>query len=434
MRRSLILTVTAAVTMVLLAMLVPMAVLLRDYVLEDRLASAALEVQATETVVSGAAEDPGSVAVFLDRINQDSTTLTTVLYADGTAIGPQPGESSRVQQARTSGQARVDDVDGGAEILVPVSLGGSSASASETPVVRIFVPAPGLGSETVLWAAVAMVGLGIALLLGSLLVADRVGRSFVDPIRRLAVYTQRLGDETRPDPEPLSGPLEVRELNLTIQRLVDRIDHLLERERQAVSDLSHRLRTPITTLRLRIESLTSDDDRSRLSQDLDHLQTMVNHVVTEARRSEREGLVVGAEAVAIITERAEFWRPLAEDQRREMFLDLPAEDTFVRASAQDLAALADVLLDNVFTHTPEGAAVAIALTPSDGGGAVLIVEDAGPGFPEGVDVVRRGTSGTDSTGLGLAIANKTATESGGGLVVERSSAGGGRVVVDLGPS
>ena len=54
MRRSLIVTVAAAVSMVLLAMLVPMAILLRDYALEDRLASAALEVQATESVVSGA--------------------------------------------------------------------------------------------------------------------------------------------------------------------------------------------------------------------------------------------------------------------------------------------------------------------------------------------------------------------------------------------
>ena len=53
MRRSLFLTVAAATTMVLLAMLVPMAVLLRSYVLEDRLAQAALEVQATETIVSG---------------------------------------------------------------------------------------------------------------------------------------------------------------------------------------------------------------------------------------------------------------------------------------------------------------------------------------------------------------------------------------------
>ena len=52
MRRSLILTVAAATVMVLVAMLVPMAFLVRSYALEDRLAQAALEVQATETVVS----------------------------------------------------------------------------------------------------------------------------------------------------------------------------------------------------------------------------------------------------------------------------------------------------------------------------------------------------------------------------------------------
>jgi hypothetical protein len=91
-RRSLILTVASAVAMVLLAMLVPMAILLRDYALEDRLASAALEVQATESVVSGAGDDDGDVAVYLARINAASDTVTTVLYpGDRTDIGPQPG-------------------------------------------------------------------------------------------------------------------------------------------------------------------------------------------------------------------------------------------------------------------------------------------------------------------------------------------------------
>ena len=61
MRRSLIVTVAATVAMVLVAMLVPMAVLVQSYALEDRLAQAALEVQATESVVSGAGEDLGAV-------------------------------------------------------------------------------------------------------------------------------------------------------------------------------------------------------------------------------------------------------------------------------------------------------------------------------------------------------------------------------------
>ncbi len=105
----------------------------------------------------------------------------------------------------------------------------------------------------------------------------------------------------------------------------------------------------------------------------------------------------------------------------------------VHASAHDLQALVDVLLDNVFSHTPEGAALAVTVAARDGGGLVLTVDDDGPGFPDGVDVVRRGISGADSSGLGLSIAHKTATESGGGLVVTRSPGGGGRVVVELGP-
>ena len=79
MRRSLLITAAAAISMVLLAMLVPMAVLVRSYALEDRLARAALEVQAVETVVSGG-DDKGAVSVYLDRINgDDQPTRTTGL-------------------------------------------------------------------------------------------------------------------------------------------------------------------------------------------------------------------------------------------------------------------------------------------------------------------------------------------------------------------
>ena len=432
MRRSLIATVAAAVGMVLLAMLVPMAVLLRDYALEDRLASAALEVQATETVVSSA-DNKGAVNVYVERINQDNPILTTVLYPDGDAIGPHPGEDDRVRQARSTGQARVDDVAGGAEILVPVSLGGSSAAPANTPVIRIVVPEPGLGSGPALRAVLVLAGLGLALLVGALLMADRLGRSFVDPIRRLAAWTQRLGEDQRPAPVVADGPPEVRELASTLNRLVGRIDLLLERERQAVSDLSHRLRTPITALRLRIDALPAGDDRARLGDDLDRLQLMVDHVVSEARRSEREGLVAAAPGVEVLAGRARFWVPLAEDQGRSFTLDTDIAETPVRASRPDLEALLDVLLDNVFTHTPEGTALTVRLAPRPAGGLVLIVEDEGPGFPDGVDVVRRGTSGAESSGLGLSIAHQTATGSGGGLVVGSSPTGGGRVVVELGP-
>ena len=67
-------------------------------------------------------------------------------------------------------------------------------------------------------------------------------------------------------------------------------------------------------------------------------------------------------------------------------------------------------------------------------GSRLTVDDGGSGFPEGLDVPPTGReSGSGSTGLGLSIVTKTATESGGGLLVGRTSTGGARAEVTLGP-
>jgi signal transduction histidine kinase len=435
-RRSLITTVAAAVAMVLLAMLVPMALLLRGYALEDRISRAALEVQATETVVSGAGDDRGTVEVYLSRINRGTGIDTTVLYPGedhATDLGPDPGEDHRVADARTTGRARLDDADGGAEILVPVSLGGSSARPENTPVIRVVVHEPGWTEAGILRSWLVLLLLGLALLAGAVALADRLGRSFVQPIRALASYAGALGGRERPEPVEPTGPPEVRELASALSRLVGRIQVLLERERAGVADLSHRLRTPITTLRLRVEGLPDGPDRDRLAADLDDLEAMVDHVVREARRSEREGLVASSDGVALLPERGRFGVPLAEEQGRPSTLAGRVSGAGpVRAAEEDLVAVVDVLLDNVFTHAPDGTPVAVSLADRPGGGRVRTVEDGGPGFPEGLDVVRRGTSGTGSTGLGLSIVDKAAAESGGGLSLGASSYGGARVVVELG--
>ncbi|WP_139983888.1 sensor histidine kinase [Nocardioides litoris] len=431
MRRSLILTVAAAVSMVLLAMLVPMAVLLRSYVLEDRLARAAVEVQTTESVVSTG--DVGRINLYVEGVNEGGDSTTTVVLPDGTAIGPapDPDESVRIAEART-GVARVDDVDGGSVILVPVSLGQSTAAASETPVVRVFVRAPGWEAPLVRsW--LILLALGLALLVGALVLADRLGRSFVTPIRELAGYAGRLGVDGRREPPPPDGPAEVRELGVTLHRLVDRVEVLLERERAGMADLSHRLRTPVTALRLRVDALADPEERTRVGEELDRLQATVDAVVREARRSEREGLTGVVDGVEALVARARWWEPLAEDQGRPWELRSTATGpVVVRAGADDLVALVDVLLDNAFSHTPDDAAVRVTVADAPGG-LSLVVEDGGPGLPEGVDVLGRGTSGGGSTGLGLSIADRTAAGSGGRLELGRSpDLGGARVEVVLG--
>ena len=429
MRRSLIVTVAASTAMVLLAMLIPMAVLIDDYAMEDQLARAALEVQATETVVAG--RDKGTVSVYLSTIN-DEATRTTVLYPDGSAIGPYPGEDARVRQARETGQARVDDTDDGAEILVPVSLGGGSAVPEATSVIRVTVLDRGFdGTVRTTWAVLGL--LGLVLLGGSLLVADQLGRRFVQPIKALAASAVRLGENDLSTPVPQEGPAEVQEVGAALNRLVGRVEELLRRERDTVADLSHRLRTPITALRLDAESLDDATERERLARDVDALERMVDAVIREARRSQREGLAAAGDAVAAVTERTAFWAPLAEDQGRTFAVEVPPERVTVAASRADLDAVVDVLLDNVFTHTPEGADVRVSLR-REGDGALLVIADRGPGFPGELDLTGRGQSAAGSTGLGLDIARRTAESSGGHLDVVRADGGGTEVHVHLGPA
>ena len=73
------------------------------------------------------------------------------------------------------------------------------------------------------------------------------------------------------------------------------------------------------------------------------------------------------------------------------------------------------------------------MTTPHGGGLVLVVEDDGPGYPAGLDVTQRGSSGAGSTGLGMSIVASTALASGGRLALERSASGGARAVGTLGP-
>jgi len=92
----------------------------------------------------------------------------------------------------------------------------------------------------------------------------------------------------------------------------------------------------------------------------------------------------------------------------------------------------DILLENVFAHTPDGAGLAIRLSRRAAGGAWLAVADDGPGF-RSPDPTERGRSSGGSTGLGLDIARRIAESSGGTLHIGSSVSGGGSVTVGLGP-
>ena len=208
---------------------------------------------------------------------------------------------------------------------------------------------------------------------------------------------------------------------------------LLALEREQAADLSHRLRTPVTALRLDVDQIDDPQVAERLRGHVDNLVRTVDQVVADARRPVRADVESRCDAAQVVRERVEFWSALAQDQDRAVGGRLDPGPAWVAVDAADLADAMDALLDNVFAHTPDGTAFAVDLAALPGGGARVEVSDAGPGFPEG-DVSERGRSGAGSSGLGTDIARRVAVASGGSVELGRSAAGGASVVLLLGPA
>lgn len=419
MRRYITLLVGATASLVLVAFLAPLAFLVRDVAATRALGAATVRAHSLAPMV--ATGDRKTVEITLQHAQTGAYPLT-VLWPDGTASGTPAPRDAAVRLAER-GRSITVVVAGGQEILVAV-LGGTHGPA----VVRSFVSDAQLGSGVGrAWTILALLGVG--LLAVSLLLADWLARSLVRRITTLAHLSHRLsrGDlEARVRP---GGPLEIRDVCVGLNHLATRISDLLTRERESAADLSHRLRTPLTVLRLEAESLRDPKEARRIGHQADILEWTVTELINDMRRPARPG-PPRCDAVAVVSGRVAFWSVLAEEQYRSIHLSVPEQPVVVEVGAMELSACLDALLTNVFDHTPEGVTLAVTLEQPDGT-ARLIISDSGPGFG-GRNPLPRGVSTAGSTGLGLDIVRRTAEASGGSVHLGASPTGGAEVIVHLG--
>jgi len=413
-RRQITLLVAATTSVVLLAFLLPAASLVAR-VAEARALDAA-RAQLQFLIPSVGLDDRAQVTANLVGTSADLTVA--VRWTDDTWLA----ETGALADGEVPASPTVTEGDDGTRLVQPVRR------ADGTAVIEVFVPAEQLrAGVTRTWLVLG--GLGIVLLLLALVVADLLARSLTRPVTDLAATAHRLGSGDLTARATPAGPGEVRDVATAVNRLAGRIDELLAAERESAADLAHRLRTPLTALRLDADGLPPGD-RERLLADVDAVAQGIDEVISEARRPVREGLGAGCDATAVVGERVHFWSVLADEERRAVTVELAAGPLPVRVAAADLGAAVDALLGNVFAHTPDGTAFGVAVRRRDGGGAEVTVSDTGPGTAPAA--VERGSSGGGSTGLGLDIARRTAEASGGRLRIA-SSAAGTRVTLELGP-
>lgn len=418
MRRRLVGVFAAVTSMIAIAFLVPLALFVRDVARERAISDAEGDASAIFPVLV-ATSSPDALAVAVSRTPAGSAGRLTVFVGDGAIAGAAVAPDDRVRDALVDARAWTGTVTGGEAVVSPVVRADGT-----TAVVRVFVPDVELTEGVVrAWATLAAVG--VALVAGSVLLADRLARSITVPVVALADASHRLGaGDLTARVEP-AGPEELRDVGAAFNTLAGRVDELLHAEREDVADLAHRLRTPLAALRLQVEQVADPEVRVQLAESADALGRSLDEVIVTARRRSRGRDVGRSDATAVVRARAEFWAALAEEQSRTVGLALPPTPLVVPIAEAELGAAVDVLLENVFAHTPDGTAYAVDLRRIDGW-AVLTITDAGPGFG-GDDVVARGVS-AGSTGLGLDIARRTAEGVGGALEVGDVAGGAGGYV------
>ena len=251
------------------------------------------------------------------------------------------------------------------------------------------------------------------------------------------------------------GPPELRHLSSTFDDMAARLEVLITSQQKFIADASHQLRTPLTALHLRIESIedrlrnasaegTPDGEQLAMERDLEavtaeleRLSELVDRLL-ELARTEATAALRQVDLAHLAQDAVDRWLPVAE--ARSVCLHYEgAKAAPVREATGAVAQILDNLIDNAITASPPDGDIAVTVLPPDepGGPTTLRVRDHGPGMTEeqlarAADRFWRAPGAPPGgSGLGLSIVVELAALSNGDVRLSRPDGGGLLAEVEL---
>ncbi|MER7182522.1 HAMP domain-containing sensor histidine kinase [Streptomyces hyaluromycini] len=375
----------------------------------------------------------GSSVVITDRagtVLTDSADAT----AAGTDLSSQPDIATALHDRPATGIR--DDLVPGVKVLFATVPGGSGDTVP--CVVRTLYPLTPIAQKVhATWVALGVVGLGVLAVVA--LIGSALARWITRPLRALERATTQLADGRLTDPPATDrGPPELRRVTAAFTRTATRLQHLLHAQQAFASEASHQLKTPLTSLRLRLENFEphlaacAQDSLGDAIDEVARLSRMVQGLLALARL---ENSAITPEIVdldAVVADRAAIWTAFAGDQRVGIAVS-GTKAGQVWAVAGALEQILDNLLSNALSVSPPGTTITLATataTAADGCTVELHVIDQGPGMTEtdrqrAFDRFWRAADARhDGTGLGLSMVQRL-TQAGGGDVALNAAPGGG---------
>jgi signal transduction histidine kinase len=273
-----------------------------------------------------------------------------------------------------------------------------------------------------IWTSQTAVSLAITAAILSL-IAIFVARSIARPMRRLAVAAEALGRGESVKPLPESGPDDIRQTAEAFNRMQERLERFVQDRTRMLAAISHDLRTPLTSLRLRAEFVTDHDVQEKMLKTIDEIQTMTEAALAFVREEATAETTRTVDLSALVESLCD---DLAELGHAVTFIDGAAINYRCRPDA--LRRAIRNLIENAVRYG-ECARVSVLRTAKS---IDIAIEDDGPGIPDEVmeqvfapfyrleDSRNRETGGV---GLGLSIARAIARHHGGDVVLDNRAKG-----------
>jgi two-component system heavy metal sensor histidine kinase CusS len=279
-------------------------------------------------------------------------------------------------------------------------------------------------------------------------------RGSLRPIAGMTRTARRISATHLEEKLPVTGSGdELDELAVTLNQMVERIRHSVERMQRFSANAAHELRTPLNALRSRLEvtleqERTPDEYRKALGETAEQVVGLSEAVHAMMRLAQSEAGLPAEHRVPVavaelVREVVDFFEPLAAEQDLSLVLGRVDEASVAGEPAWLHQCVAN-LVDNAIRYTPEGGTIRVEVrAPQDGSAVSIDVSDTGIGVAgeeqerifEPYHRVRAGNTRTGpGAGIGLALAREIARAHGGDVSVESRPGEGSTFTVRLPPA
>ncbi len=383
------------------------------------------------------------------RVTLVSSQLQVVLSSD--PVVPLRRESNRPEFAAASSGAlrfdiRWDEWSKGERLFVAVPI--VAEHNQSLGLVQLSTPmAPIYADVQQTW--LSLIGIAVVVVLVTVMASGFLARQIADPVGNLTTTSEQIAAGRLDERVTPSGPREIQRMGVAFNRMAERVQEMMAQQRAFVDNAAHELRSPLTSLRLRVEMLQSHGQEdiqltqrylAQMEREIGYLQRLSDHLLALATVEQgAEAPRVSLDLSRLLHELAEEMGVIAEQAGVHLELRMPERLPPLRANPEQMNILVRNLVDNAIKFSQRGGTVTLAAREANHC-VELDVTDTGIGMPEEalprifdrfyrVDRARARQQG--GAGLGLSLVRSIAEAQGGRVQVRSRVNEGSTFTVSL---